>query len=276
MHLDEVGRERGHRRERDPRPDEAGGERVEAQQPEPAEDRWREEHEAVAAEPAGLGEQRGQQVRELEVEAAAAAVEHRGRRVPQPGGLRERADPGVELEVVVRRHPSGGHHVATRIAIEQDVLGVMPDGERGRPGGDGDREGGRHLRVAVSNPRDPPRGDGSEQCGRGHGAGHEGRHGGERAGDRECQPDRAEADEGGQRADQGDHEPRRQGLGDGDRSRSRSRRPTGESSRAPRPSSNGQLRTRAEPISPCGRVLAYPCRCLARERPPRETQWVSE
>ena len=61
--------------ERDPGPHEARRERVEAQQPEPAEDGRGEEHEPIAADPAGLAEQCGQQVRELEVENATAPVE---------------------------------------------------------------------------------------------------------------------------------------------------------------------------------------------------------
>ena len=126
--------------------------------------------------------------------------------------MRERTDPGVELEVVVRGEPPAREHVAARIAIEHHVLRVVPHGERGRAGGDRDRAGRGELAAQVACGREPPGRDGEEQGDRGGGTEPEGRNGEGRAGDGQREPDGAEPDHRGQGTHHRDHEPRRERL----------------------------------------------------------------
>ena len=279
VHLDEVGRERGQRGERDPRPHEARRERVEAQQPDAAEDRRREEHEPVAAEPAGLGEQGGKQVRELEVEAPAAAVEDGSRRVAQARGLRERADPRVELEVVVGGHPPPGEQVATRIAVEEHVLGVVADGERRGACRGHHREERRELRVAVVAPRDLPGRNGDDHRDRGDRSQREGRHRQEHAGDREREPDRPEAEDRGEHRHQADGEPGWQRLGTGVAARRRARR--GRRVECPGRHRPGSFARAAGPDKPLRADARLPLSPDGRARGLRDatygwTAWVNE
>ena len=97
VQLHHLHREGRSAHEREHRSDDPARQRVEHHQRHRTDDRRQREHQVVAAEPAGLGEEHTLEVRELEVHRRAVAVD-RGRVVPQSAHRRERTDIRPEHE----------------------------------------------------------------------------------------------------------------------------------------------------------------------------------